>query len=492
MKCVIIGAGPAGLAAGLELLRRGMHNVTIVEQEPIPGGISRTPVYKGNRLDIGGHHFSTKSTEVLDWWAKLMPVQGTGTPPATPKDMDDIILVRNRTTHIFYKEKFFDYPVVFNATTLRNFGLRQSLRVALSYLKTSIFPVSPQKTLEDFMVNRFGRRLFEDFFRDYNYKVWGVPCSQISSDWGAQRIKGLSIINALTQAFSNAFSRSPNAAGGGTFWYPKYGAGQMWEVAARHFQRLGGTILYGTRVVGLNHTIAGASARITGVQLQTSDGNTDRIPCDVCCSTLPVRDLIGWLNCAPADIARVAAGLQYRDFIIIHLQVRQLRANDVPTQFADNWIYIQEGKARVGRIELYNNWSEWLVADPSTQWIGMEYFVNEDDALWSMDDDDFARMAIGELVDLGFARTDEILDRQIIHLPKAYPGYFGTYPEIDKVQRFIDSIPNLYPIGRNGMHRYNNMDHAVLSGIRTAECITTPGSDKSTVWNINAEKKYNG
>ena len=496
-KIVIIGAGPAGLTAALECLRRGVGHVTVIEQEDLVGGISRTVAHNGNRMDIGGHRFFSKSGEVMDWWAGILPVEGEGTPPASAETLDRIILLRHRLSRIFYLRKFFSYPISLSGETVRNLGLKRMLAIGVSYIRACLFPIKPEKSLEDFIVNRFGRRLYETFFRDYTQKVWGVPCKDIAADWGAQRIKGLSI----TRVLAHAFRRLLPSSGGidqkhvetsliERFWYPKYGPGSLWEAVADEVRALGGEVLMGQRVSRVHWQHADGHARVSGVSVCDAQGREILLPCSHCISSMPLRDLIRQLgDGVPEPVRQVAEGLVYRDFMTVGVLSKRLGNTRDGQPLQDNWIYVQEPDVFVGRIQLFHNWSPWLVADKSKFWLGMEYFASEGDQLWTMPDEEFTALAVRELVKLGFVRAEDVEDTVLLRVPKAYPAYFGSYGRVGEIQTFLDGIENLYPVGRNGMHRYNNMDHSMLSAMRTVDCISGHG-EKSAIWKINAEQEY--
>jgi len=510
---VIIGAGPAGLTAGLELLRHSNVKPIVFEADSQVGGISKTIQYRGNRMDLGGHRFFSKSDWVMDWWQSLLPVVGAETPTqlnyhgqrrdfaarhAAAADADAVMLVRSRLSRIFYRRRFFDYPLKLNWNTFRNLGPAYAAGVGVSYLHSRLAPRSPEVTLEDFLYNRFGDRLYRTFFKDYTEKVWGVRCSEISAEWGAQRIKGLSITKALMHALAKPFRSSKDTRQKGTatslierFLYPKYGPGQMWEVAAQRLLAAGGQVVLHHRVTGIHRQ----GERITAVDVRDEkSGLVRRIPCDYLISTMPVKELAHLLQPEDAEVARIAAALPYRDFMTAGLLVKRMRGtgathseNGMPP---DNWIYVQEPDVKIGRLQIFNNWSPYLVADASTIWLGLEYFCTEGDALWSMSDSAFLEFASGELAKLGLIALDDVLDGTVVRVPKAYPAYFGEYRGIGHVRAFLDRFPNLFPVGRNGMHRYNNQDHSMLAAKAAVDCIVQGASDKRAVWSVNVEDEY--
>jgi protoporphyrinogen oxidase len=511
---VIIGAGPAGLTAALELLRRARIRVIVLEASGEFGGISRTVNHRGNRIDIGGHRFFSKSDWVMNWWQDILPVQHEGTAPfeiayqnkqrlVTPSgaaaDGDRVMLVRKRLSRIYYEKKFFSYPVKADLQTALKLGPTRIGRIVGSYAQASLFPRNPEQSLEDFLINRFGRELYLTFFKDYTEKVWGVPCTEIGAAWGAQRIKGLNVTRALINALGAPLRRL--GVGGTTntslierFLYPKYGPGQMWETVAEKVRALGGEIRLHQKVVAAE--MQDLSMRSVTMK-DVITGKRTRLETDHVISTMPVADLIsGMTGVVPSNVLRVAAGLQYRDFITVGVLLRKLRPtpgsdpqsriNMVP----DNWIYVQDGNVRVGRLQFFNNWSPWMVADPGTAWIGMEYFCSEGDGLWSLPDAAMSALAMDELSTLGLADSGDMLDTIVLRVPKAYPGYFGSYADFDQIQGFVDAIPNLFLVGRNGMHRYNNQDHSMLTARCAAEAVIAGSRDKAPLWAINIDDDY--
>ena len=509
---IIAGAGPAGLTAALELLDKTDVVPIVYEAEPIVGGLAKTVDYKGNRIDIGGHRFFSKSSRVMDWWVGIMPLQRLGDSAADswladaapaadgsasgpdPDQVELVMLLRERHSRILYLRRMFDYPVSINATTVRNLGLRRIARIGASYLHARLRPIRDETTLEDFMVNRFGRELYSTFLEDYTEKVWGVPPSKIKADWGAQRIKGLSISKALAHALRSVIrpARRGDISQRGTetslidrFLYPKRGPGQLWEEVTRRIRERGGQVILGTAVSAFH----AEGERIVAASVRGPDGQLTRVSGDYFLSTMPIRELIAGLDAdVPTAVREVAAGLEYRDFITVGVLLRSLKGG--LANMPDNWIYVQESDVKVGRLQIFNNWSPYLVSDPDTVWVGMEYFANEGDELWSRSDEEFAAFAVQELCSLGFAERDDVLDHVVLHVPKAYPAYFGTYDRFATVREYVDRFANLFLLGRNGMHRYNNQDHSMLTAMVAVENIAAKIDTKENIWSVNVEQEY--
>jgi protoporphyrinogen oxidase len=511
---LLIGAGPAGLTAALEFLRRSDVHPIVLEASREIGGISRTVRHNGNRIDIGGHRFFSKSDRVMNWWMNLMPPEASADTHAlrhqnkqrtlktngtgvTPETTDLVMLVRPRKSRIYFLRRFFDYPIKLTADTLAKLGLVRTLKIGFSYLRARLFPRKVEKSLEDFLINRFGRQLYLTFFKSYTEKVWGVPCEQISAEWGAQRIKGLSLTTAIVHFLKKAFAPARNQAiqqkGTETsmiekFLYPKYGPGQLWEHAADQIRGQGGEILLGWRATRL---FVEANT-ITAVEAVSDSGERRRFEADYVFSTMPVRELIDAMDTPiPSEVREVSDGLQYRDFITVGLLVDHLTVREADGgPLKDNWIYIQEPDVLVGRLQIFNNWSPYMVADPTKTWIGLEYFCYQSDALWKMADEDLKKFAIAEVEKIGILRASDVTDAHVVRVPKTYPAYFGTYDRFHVIREFLDRFDNLYLVGRNGMHKYNNQDHSMLTAMTAVDNIIAGVRDKDNVWSINTEMEY--
>lgn len=507
----IIGAGPAGLTAAYELLVRVPGcRVTVLEQSQTFGGISRTVVHNGNRMDMGGHRFFSKVPEVNEWWDRMLPRQGAPSfddkslgRPCTlaeggpdPESTDRVMLRRNRVSRILFNRKFFDYPISLKPETFTNMGLCTTIAAGCSYLKSAIFK-RKEKSLEDFYINRFGKKLYSMFFENYTENLWGRHPSKIDPSWGAQRVKGVSMLAVAKNALLKPFRKKGGAVETSLieeFSYPKLGPGQLWEVTAEQVRALGGDIRLGAKAVAFRR---GEGGRIAGVVYE-QDGERRELECDALVSSMPVKDLVAGLPDVPEEQSRIAAGLPYRDYMTVGVLVPTLLLENrtaiktlggiVP----DNWVYVHDRSVKMGRFQIYNNWSPYLVKEPSsTVWVGLEYFCNEGDALWSMSDADFARLGVREMVSLGMivAETDAI-DTHVERVKKAYPAYFDTYAEFPKLREWLDTIPNLYCVGRNGQHRYNNIDHSMCTAFEAVRAIAGNSSDRSAVWSVNTEKEY--
>jgi protoporphyrinogen oxidase len=489
---IIIGGGPAGLTAAYELLLHTDIKPIIYEQSEMLGGISQTVNYKGNRMDIGGHRFFSKSDRVMQWWYHILPPQEKEEDTTKEK----IMLIRNRLSRIYYLRSFFNYPISLNATTIRNLGLWRMTKIGFSYIFIRLFPIRKEKSLEDFLINRFGKELYHTFFKDYTEKVWGESCDRIKPEWGAQRIKGLSISTVLWNAVKKIFVKDKDIAQKNTetsliekFLYPKYGPGQMWEEVARIIQKKGGEIHFNKKAVAFENNHKRFDS-ITILDVKT--GQKEKVTAHYYFSSMPVKDLIaGMQNSVAENVRKVANGLMYRDFITVGLLIDKLKVKGANGRLIDdNWIYIQERDVKVGRLQIFNNWSPYLIQDKSKVWLGMEYFCNEGDELWNMQDDEFKKFAIQELAKIEFVEIQDVIDGIVIRMPKTYPAYFGSYDQFDVVKDYLNTIENLFPIGRNGMHRYNNQDHSMLTAMIAVENIKNAITEKENIWNINTEQEY--
>jgi protoporphyrinogen oxidase len=566
---IIIGAGPAGLTSALEFLRKTEVIPVILEASQEIGGISRTVRYKGNRMDIGGHRFFSKSDRVMQWWMDLMPPEESAVAPTgvrisyqgkerdlhgdqktvavpaylsdepplrglgplhheppmeedlengdeavsdqevaavvvthEPESDDLVMLVRPRKSRIYYLRKFFDYPIKLSKNTIDNLGPVRMSKIGVSYVMSRVKPIKEEKSLEDFLINRFGRELYLTFFKSYTEKVWGTPCDQISAEWGAQRIKGLSLTTALKHFVKKAFSAKPKDDGAskdiaqkGTdtslierFLYPKFGPGQLWEHVAELVTAKGGQIHMGWKV----DAIIIEGKQVVAVEAVRDTGERRRFEGDYFISTMPMRELVTAMRTeVPAAVAEVSAGLQYRDFITVGVLANKLDVTEPDGGLIkDTWIYIQEPDVTIGRLQIFNNWSPYMLSDPTKVWIGLEYFCYDTDPLWAMEDEALKKFAAGELEKIGILKTAEVLDSHVVRVPKTYPAYFGTYDRFDELKTWTDSFENLFLVGRNGMHKYNNQDHSMLTAMAVVDGVAAGHVDKSQIWNINTEQEY--
>jgi len=514
-KAIVVGAGPAGLTAAYELLQRTDIVPIVLEKSTHMGGLSRTVNYKGNRIDVGGHRFFSKSDRVMNWWLQHLPLQKVSTPNLkityhnATRDVpveaegsgadgaEEVMLVRRRKSRIYYLRRLFDYPIQLNLDTLRKMGLVRTARIGSSYLRTVLFPQKKVVSLEQFLINRFGRELYLTFFKSYTEKVWGVPCELISAKWGEQRIKGLSIGKALLHFLKNLLGKRSDVEQKGVetslieqFLYPKYGPGQMWETVARKVGEMGGEIITDVQVQKLRCR-PGKVEAVVGVD---GKGEVREFAGDYFFSTMPVRDLVRAVDIeVPENVREVSEGLMYRDFITVGLLVDQVEGqlgNGRGHVIDDNWIYIQDPEVRAGRLQIFNNWSPYMVAMPQRVWLGVEYFCNEMDDLWRKPDSEMAAMAKDELDRIGIIDSNRVLDWTVIRMPKAYPAYFGTYARFDEIPQYLDSFENLFLVGRNGMHKYNNQDHSMLTAMVAVDNLVSGCTDKSAIWEVNTEMDY--
>lgn len=501
---VIIGAGPAGLTAALELLRQTDIIPIVLEKAPQPGGISRTVRFGENRMDIGGHRFFSKSDKVVQWWLDVLPLEddtdgslkltyqnATHTIQQMPYSADAPhagMMVRKRKSRIFYNGKFFDYPIVLSFQTLRNLGFMKMMKIGISYARSLLFPIRDEKTLEDFFVNRFGQELYHTFFKTYTEKVWGLPCNELGADWGRQRVKSLSVWKAVQNSFVRLFRKATLAQKHVEtslieyFLYPKYGPGQMWETVASMVEEQGGSVIYGAAVVKLEND---AGQVYSATYTDSTTGESHTIHADYFFSTMPINELFAaFTHEAPEAVKDTAQQLQFRDFVTVGL----LLQDDALDQLTDNWIYIHDPSVQVGRIQLFRNWSPFMVGTPQAHVLGFEYFCNTTDRLWNMTPQELGALATSELHAIGLAES-KVLSYHVEKVPKAYPVYAGVYKDFSRIKEYLNCLTNFFPIGRNGMHRYNNQDHSMLTAMASVETILGTYR-KEDVWNINAEEDY--
>ncbi len=507
MEIVIIGAGPAGLTVAYQLLKKNKKlKVTILEECGSVGGISKTVNHNGNRMDLGGHRFFTKNKDVEKLWFNIMPLQGypayddklLGTNKKfkgkkDPEKEDNVMLVRNRVSRIFYKHKFFDYPISLNAKTIKNMGFITTIKCGFSYIYATIFK-KEESNLENFYINRFGNELYNMFFKGYTTKLWGRTPSDIDSSWGSQRVKGISIRKVLSDYFKRLFhikDKHKETSLIESFYYPKYGPGELYEEMAKQIEKMGGKILLNSKVTKIKKT----NNKIESVTYMHNK-KKETITCDKLVSSMPMKDLLNDMNSVPKKILSISNYLPYRDFVTIGVLVPKLALKNethiktIHNNIPDNWIYIQDTSVRIGRVQIFNNWSSYMVKDPiNTMWIGLEYFCSEGDSFWNMKDEDLVKLAKRELKKMGFY-DGKLLDSKVVKVKKAYPAYFDTYDHIDEVREYINTIDNLYCIGRNGTHSYNNMDHSILSGMICADLIKNNSHDLNKLWNVNVDKSY--
>ena len=528
---VIIGGGPAGLTAAWELIKDGgadRYDVTVLEETHEFGGISRTVKHNGNRMDIGGHRFFSKDDRIMDWWKNTLPLQGApsyddkklnrehdmepGGPD--PEVEDKVMLKRHRVSRIYWNKHFLDYPISLSAGTLKAMGFKLTMVAGFSYLKSMVHKL-PEDNLENFYINRFGRKLYSMFFEGYTEKLWGRHPSEISADWGAQRVKGLSIMGVLKNAFQKLLPKKRDNSEVETslieeFWYPKYGPGQLWETVESNCENAGVKVVTDAKVIEVRQQ----NGHISSVVTEAADGTRTEWNADQFISSMPVKDLVEAIDAAGVDteaaatgskaapeaVTEVSEGLPYRDFVTVGLLVNHLKlenTTDIPTLgnppiVPDCWIYVQDPGYKVGRIQVFNNWSPYLVKNvDDTVWIGLEYFCEEGDTFWNMSEEDAVKFAISELMRMGvIEKPEDVLDSHRERVKKAYPAYFDTYDRIDEVIDYLDGFGNLYCVGRNGQHRYNNMDHSMATAIEAVDNIKSGKATKENVWSVNTDQSY--
>ena len=509
-KALVIGAGPAGLTAAYELLTKSEDmEVMVFEESDCFGGISKTVEYKGTRRDMGGRRVFSKIPEVNAWWDKMLPMQGSATyddillnrpMPLTeggpdPEKEDRVMLTRHRVSRILFDNKFYDYPVTLKMETLKNMGFFTTMKVGFSYL-AAILHKKPEDNLENFYINRFGRKLYSMFFEYYTENLWGRHPSEIDASWGAQRVTGLSVVAILKDIFGKIFKKKNRKVETSLieeFKYPKLGPGQLWDVTAEEITKLGGTIIKNAKVTKLQKE-GDKIVSLTYVK----DGQEVTVEGDYIISSMPVKDLVAGMNDVPAEPARIAAGLPYRDYMTLGVLVPKINLENktklktVSNIVPDCWVYVQDRRVKMGRFQIYNNWSPYMIKDlENTIWIGLEYFVNEGDEFWNMTEEQFSAFGVQEMVNLGLIDSpDVVLDTHMEKVKKAYPAYFDTYDEMDKLVEYLKSIDNLYCVGRNGQHRYNNIDHSMVTSFETVKNILSGEKDKSNIWSVNTEQEY--
>lgn len=507
---VIIGAGPAGLTTAYEILKNSKeYNVILLEEDKKIGGISKTINFKGNRMDLGGHRFFTKENEIKQLWDEILPVQGKNSyddkklrrtkklikgGPDPEKD-DNVMLIRNRVSRIFYNDKFFDYPISLNLKTIKNLGFTNTVVCGLSYLKTRILK-RKENNLEDFYINRFGKKLYSMFFEDYTEKVWGRIPKNISKEWGYQRVKGISITAVLKDYFLKLFkvkSKEKETSLIEQFYYPKYGPGQLYEEMSKKIIKMGGVIKKDSRVIKINKR----NNKIKSITY-INKGKEYKIEVDYLVSSMPIKDLVASISNVPKEIKVISNNLPYRDFITVGVLVSDLAIKNktniktINNNIPDCWLYIQDKKVRLGRIQIFNNWSPYMVKDINNSiFLGLEYFCNENENFYKLTDKKIKEMAIDELKKIGIIDdSTNVIEKYCYRVKKAYPAYFDSYKDFNIVKDYLFKISNLYCIGRNGQHRYNNMDHSMMTGLKTARYILNNEGSKEDIWNINTDKVY--
>lgn len=497
-KVVIIGAGPAGLTAGYELISKSKDvEVEILEESSQVGGISRTVNYKGNLMDLGGHRFVSNCSEVTKWWDSFMPMQGA---PAyddlilnrdvnlkkdgpNPESEDNVRLLRSSVSHIYFNKRYFDYPMKMNSENFKYMGLGSSAKANFSRISGAVLKKRKEESVEDYYINKYGRPIYQTFFEGYIEKLWGRRPNQIAPDWAIEREKGT--VNKKKEREGDAFMDD-------TFTYPKLGPGQMWEQVAAKFIEKGGKIYYNckvNRVTVVDHEVTGLGCTI--------DGEKINMTADVVISSMPIKDLVDGIQDAPLNVREVAHGLPYRDFISLGLLLPKIKLTNKSEKYKtvnnitpDCWIGVQDASVKLGKIQIFNNWSPYMVADATnTVWISLEYYCNEGDFYWNMNEKAWIEMATQELIKMEIIDADtQILDHCKVEVKKAYPAYYDTYHRFGEVKEYLNTISNLYCIGRNGQHKYNSMDHSMVTAFEAAKLVIGKKGNKADLWDISPDK----
>ena len=506
----IIGAGPAGLTAAYELQQHSDCAITLFEKTEAIGGISQTVNYRGNRIDIGGHRFFSKSEWVMRWWFNILPIRNSeknivtsyqnkqssiDTTNYIDDSAEDFFEVRPRKSRIFYRRRFFDYPVKFNLNTLLSFGILKSLRIGMSLIYIRFFPIKNEKNLEDFYINRFGKELYLTFFKDYTKKVWGTECRNLSAEWGRQRIKDVSLRKMIRHQLRSILSPAKQGIGNKEveqslteyFLYPPKGPGQLWAKVVNELDKSRVDVQFNTEVLHFDIN----DHLVSKVHYRDSYGVVQEQRFDAIFSTMPLKHVFrGFGNQVDPAIRHTATNLPYRDFLIVGLLLKRLKPESDNDKLTDNWLYIQDKGVKVGRIQLFHNWSSSMIKDPSLRWVGAEYFLNADEPLWTRKDSGVIELAKRELTQIGLIDPEDVVDATVVRMPKAYPRYSGVYHQMPQVRKYINSLLNFYPMGRNGMHKYNNQDHSMLSAKRSVDHFLYSNFDKELIWETNTDQSY--
>ena len=485
-KIIVVGAGPAGLTAAYELIKYTDYSVIVLEESDSNGGIARTVKYNGNYMDLGGHRLFSKVERVNEWWNEILPLQNKERTPNSDFS-DEVMLFRNRFSHIFFNGKMIKYPISVNMDTLSSLGLKETILLGISYIK-SMMNKREENNLEDFYINRFGLRLYKLFFEKYTEKLWGVNPSKMPCDWGRQRVKGVSVSSFLSRKKNQETSLIDG------FYYPKYGVGQLWDVVAQKIQNQNGNIIYNAKVVGIQQN----DSSVNQVKY-ILNGKEYTEECDFLISSMPLSDLIIALNDVPQEISEIASRLEFRNFITVGIQINKellrqsLLFNESGGLIKDQWLYVNDNRVNLQRLQIYNNWSAYMLSDNDTYIsLGLEYFCGDDDKIWTMNDTEIIKLAISELITVGFINDEKSVEQfHVERVSKAYPSYVGSYKHIRIVQDYLNQIANLYCVGRNGQHRYNNIDHSMCTSFLAVEKIVNRNPDKEDIWMVNTEEVYN-